>query len=1388
MLGIARIAHASVGPTFQGQVQTLSTGGSITLSSPAGIVVDTSGNSFIVDTGNSRIVEVTAQGVASVLTISGLSPALASPAGIAIDGSGNLYIADVGNSRVVKVTAAGVGSAVDTGSVVLSSPKGVALDQSGDLFIADTGNSRIVEVTAGGSASALSITGLSSPSTLNTPIGVATDVSGNLYFADSVNNRIVKVVAGGTAGTVLAIAGVELNAPSGVYVDGIGNVYIADTGNSRIAEIDTAGNGTVLYTGSVTLSGALGISVDVFGTVYIADTGHNRGLIVNPPINANVVSGNPTYSLNKSVVGFGHVQLGSSTAVTQTLAFTIGSTALGSVKVFTSGVQSLDFTAGTDTTCNSSTGSSATCSVEVQFLSTAPGLRAGAVVLYDGAQNPILTLPLYGYGDSPVAALAPNTATVIGTGGVINNYPFQLALDGAGNMYVGNYAQSSTNPKVVKIAAGGGSASAVSTASVTLGQSVTGIALDGAGNLFIADYYNDRIVVVTPGGVASVLSISGLSPALGEPTELAFDAAGNLYIADYSPNARIVRVSSLSVSGSTSSGLGEVIHTGSYTFSGSSVTGVAVGPNGSIYIAARTSNTSHVVQVTAAGVASLLNPTGFTFSDPQGAFVDAMGNLYVEDSGNSRIVRITAAGVAAAFSLSGLTSPSTLSSGFGVTADGSGNLYIPDWTNNRVVLVNVSGAALTFTSTPQGSTSTDSPKTATVTNLGNQPLAFSTNPTYTANFSNNAGDTNSCTSSTSLLTGTLCDVSVKFTPQSVGSLSAGIAVTDDTLNVAGSTQQVSVSGIALSSSDTTSTTVASAPTSLPSGQTATITATVSDTTTGHTSTIPTGPVTFTDTLGSTTTSLNGGTAISLSGGKAILTGAVLSGVGTHTIAANYAGVTGSFAASIGSTTVQVSAAAPDTTSTTVASAPTSLPSGQTATIAATVSDTTTGHTSTIPTGPVTFTDTLGSTTTSLNGGTAISLSGGKAILTGAVLSGAGTHTIAANYAGVTGSFAASSGSTTVQVSVAAPTINWNPAATSITYGATLAGILNASAVSGSTAVAGAFTYTATLAGGSAVTVTSATILGAGTYSLTASFTPTNTATYQSVSKVITFTVNKATPGITLTSSVNPVLSTNPTTLTATVSSTLGTPTGTVSFLDGTTPLGQGTLSGGIATLTTASLSVGTHTITAVSSGDANFVAATSGALTQAVLDFSLGSPGSGSGTPPSQTVVPGGSATYALNIVPTSGTVLPAPLILSLSGMPTGATAVLAPSAWTQVTTTSWSYPANVALVATSLTIQLPTATASLEHNHVPGGRVPPLLWGVLLLPFTGKLRRAGTRLRHTGTVLLLFVAAMVAVGALSGCGSSTGLFSQQQQTYTVTVTATTGTLSHSTTVTLTVE
>ncbi len=85
-------------------------------------------------------------------------------------------------------------------------------------------------------------------------------------------------------------------------------------------------------------------------------------------------------------------------------------------------------------------------------------------------------------------------------------------------------------------------------------------------------------------------------------------------------------------------------------------------------------------------------------------------------------------------------------------------------------------------------------------------------------------------------------------------------------------------------------------------------------------------------------------------------------------------------------------------------------------------------------------------------------------------------------------------------------------------------------------------------------------------------------------------------------SLNPSSFGQAVTFTATVT-TSGSkaPTGTVTFNDGSTALGTGTLNGsGIATYTTSNLAVGQHSMTAVYGGDANNAGSTSSVLTQTV--------------------------------------------------------------------------------------------------------------------------------------------------------------------------------------------
>jgi len=125
-------------------------------------------------------------------------------------------------------------------------------------------------------------------------------------------------------------------------------------------------------------------------------------------------------------------------------------------------------------------------------------------------------------------------------------------------------------------------------------------------------------------------------------------------------------------------------------------------------------------------------------------------------------------------------------------------------------------------------------------------------------------------------------------------------------------------------------------------------------------------------------------------------------------------------------------------------------------------------------------------------------------------------------------------------------------------------------------------------------------LAVGTDSITAvydgnvSFAPSTSTTLKQV-------VHKATTTTSLVSSLNPSTFGQSVTFTATVKPEFsGTPGGTVTFKNGTATLGTSSLSGGVAKYTTATLAVGTDSITAVYGGSSSFDISTSTVLEQVV--------------------------------------------------------------------------------------------------------------------------------------------------------------------------------------------
>jgi hypothetical protein len=377
--------------------------------------------------------------------------------------------------------------------------------------------------------------------------------------------------------------------------------------------------------------------------------------------------------------------------------------------------------------------------------------------------------------------------------------------------------------------------------------------------------------------------------------------------------------------------------------------------------------------------------------------------------------------------------------------------------------------------------------------------------------------------------------------------------------------------------DATTTTLSAAPNPSVLGQLVSFTATVGANLPG--SGTPTGTVTFKD--GTTTLG-----SVFLSGGTASFTTSGLA-TGGHLITAVYGG-DANLATSTSAVVSQVVTGYVTTTTLDVAPNPSVY--GQLVTFTATV-DTVPGAGT--PTGTVTFLDagvTLG-TQTLLNGTTSFTTTE----------LAAGSHPITAIYGG-DAAFIPSTSTTmpqevdkdaTTTTLIAAP--NPSVVGQAVTFTATVGANLPGSGTPTGTVIFrdGAATLgTGTLSDGSATFTTST--LAFGSHAITAVYVGDTNFLGSSTATSLTQDVRYGST-TTIVGAPNPAAYGQLVTFTATVISNeigVGPPTGMVTFMDGTSVLGVGVLAGGTATFATSTLSAGSHVISAVYGGDADFAPST----------------------------------------------------------------------------------------------------------------------------------------------------------------------------------------------------
>lgn len=581
-------------------------------------------------------------------------------------------------------------------------PHGLAIDGAGNVYVADYYNYAIRKIAPDGSVTTLagsvgepgSADGAGNAARFDKPMAVAADASGTLFIADSGNHTVRRVAPDGAVTTLAGRPGepgsadgsgreARFRSPSGVAVDCAGNVYVADTGNHVVRKISTAGPVTTLAGKAELKSGAMvggfadgkgaaakfraprGVAVDGAGNVYVADTDNAVVRKVLPD---------------------------------------------GTVKTLAGSAGNAGFANGTGAVARFSS---------PQFVAVDAG---GNVYVTDAGNQVVRKITPYGLAATVTNGLARFAS------------PRGIAVNRQGNILVAdNDAQT-----VSRIAAKGGvsvlagspscQGSADGAAAVARFYRPCGVLSDGP-RLLVTDSFNQTLRTVSSEGAVATLAgragATGGSDGTGTnatffwPAGAARDRAGNSVVADsgnhtlrrVAPDGRVKTLAGRAGTSGSSDGTGSKA-----LFSWPS--DVASDRFGNFFVADRG---NHVIRrVTSAGevstVAGAAGKAGFAdgaggtarFNNPSGVAVDALGNVYVADTGNQAVRKIMPGGEVTTLAgcggmkgwMDGRGTQARFNGPADLVLDAAGNLYVADRDNHMVRKVTPDGQVTTLGGQP----------------------------------------------------------------------------------------------------------------------------------------------------------------------------------------------------------------------------------------------------------------------------------------------------------------------------------------------------------------------------------------------------------------------------------------------------------------------------------------------------------------------------------------------------------------------------------------------------------------------------------------------------------------------------------------------------------------
>ncbi|MGB7197257.1 MAG: Ig-like domain repeat protein [Acidobacteriaceae bacterium] len=575
------------------------------------------------------------------------------------------------------------------GSGSALNPVGVAVDRSGDVFLADATDNAIKEMVAVNGSIPVSPTVLTVGSGFNHPEGVAVDVNGNVFVADQFNNAVKQIVAGtggAAAGTVNAASTVRslgsgFNHPEGVAVDANGDVFVADLSNNAVKEM-LAVAGSIPASPTIRIVGGgfnqpSAVAVDGNGNVFVADTINN--------------------AVKQIVAGTGGAAAGTVTSSSTVDTLGNGFSEPDGVAVDGNGdVFVADF--GNDAVkeivaVNGIVPASPVIHSLGAGFSQPNGVTvdaSGNVFVAEYNLNAVLEIGSANFATLPVGTTSIQQSLTFSfdSSGTLFYTPFVVLTMGAPNL---DFQAAPSQPSTVCVAGHTYYAGDTCTVDATftpnrVGQRLGAVQLMGSGGLPIATGDARGVgtgpQVVFPGNNTPVALGSGfLSPAA-----VAVDGSGNVFVAD-SGNGQVKEM--MAVNGSIPA-TPVILSLGSGF---SPLNGVAVDGSGNVFVADTNNNAIEEIVAVNGSIPGtpVIRTLGSSFNAPFGVAVDASGNVFVAGNADENVTEI----VAVNGTIPASPTLRILGSGFidpiAVGVDVYGNVFVGDWGNNalkEIVAVN----------------------------------------------------------------------------------------------------------------------------------------------------------------------------------------------------------------------------------------------------------------------------------------------------------------------------------------------------------------------------------------------------------------------------------------------------------------------------------------------------------------------------------------------------------------------------------------------------------------------------------------------------------------------------------------------------------------------------